>query len=542
VETLLTTTPIPTAINVPTGPESRSLILYDSNPALPYNKLGLAYAIMLRNLLGHFGTQVDFLPVENYTAGTIAPYQFIFYLGTLYDNSGVPPAFLTDVSQTSQTVVWFKYNLWKLTGDAALNFVANSGVNFSQLRSLDGTPSAATPNPGFFDTVLFKGKDFVKFYNFDATTGTVHADPDVGVTQIVDTTKAQALVMIKNSHTAEQVPYIVRSGNFWYVADVPFSFIGPRDRYLVMCDILHDILNSQIQEIHRALVRLEDVGALVDPAGMKTLTDYMYTNQIPFSIAVIPFYRDPLGKYNGGVPQQIRFRNATNLLSSLRYAMPRGGKIVMHGYTHQYASTLNPHTGVSGDDFEFWDIVRNAPVAADTSVAWADGRLRAGLAELATRNIVPFAFELPHYQGSPNTYAATILHFRNTYQRVVYYTSAGNQMNLNPADPNRDFAVGQFFPYIIESDYYGQRVLPENLGNIEYDISDIDPTSTVVYTWQDIAINAQYARTIRDGFASFFFHPFWVEQELNLPAFQDFQSLIQAITSLGFQWVDPSQL
>jgi len=115
-------------------------------------------------------------------------------------------------------------------------------------------------------------------------------------------------------------------------------------------------------------------------------------------------------------------------------------------------------------------------------------------------------------------------------------------MNLDPADPNRDFAVGQFFPYIIESDYYGQRVLPENLGNIEYDISYIDPTSNVVYTWQDLLLNAQYARIIRDGFASFFFHPFWLEQALHLPGFQDFQNVIQGITGLGFQWVDPSQL
>ena len=529
-----------TTPNVATAIPARSLILYDSSPALPYNKLGHAYAIMLRNLLGHFATQVDIRPIEGYRAGDMTPYQCIFYLGALYDNA-IPRAFLTDVTQTSQTVVWFKYNLWQLAWDSTFNFVSQRGFSFSGLRGLDGTPSASTPNPGFFDTVLYKGQSLAKFYHFDATTGSIQADPDVGVTQIVDATKTHALVSIQNSQsqsqTKEQVPYIVRSGNFWYVADLPFSYIGPRDRYLVICDMLHDILQSQVQEVHRALVRLEDVSAIVVPSTMQTLTDYLFAHKIPFAIAVIPFYRD-----NGGVPEEIHFKDATGLVNVLRYAMARGGKVVMHGYTHQYDATPNRYTAVSADDYEFWNIVQNTPVAEDTSITWASGRLKAGLAELATKKIVPFAWEMPHYQGSPNAYAATVQQFRTTYQRAVYYTSDSNRMNLDPADPNRDFAVGQFFPYIIESDYYGQRVLPENLGNIEYDISYIDPTSTVVYTWQDLLLNAQYARIIRDGFASFFFHPFWLEQALHLPGFQDFQNVIQGITGLGFQWVDPSQL
>jgi len=261
--------------NVARAVPAHSLILYDSDPALPYNKLGHAYAIMLRNLLGHFATQVDIRPVESYRAGDIALYQCIFYLGALYDNA-IPQAFLTDVTQTSKTVVWFKYNLWQLAWDPTFNFVSQRGFAFSQLRGLNGTPSDSTPNPGFFDTVLYKGQSLVKFYNFDATTKVINADPDVGVTQIVDTTKAYAVVPIRDSQTGEQVPYIVRSGNFWYFADLPFSYIGPRDRYLVMCDILHDILESQVPEVHRALVRLEDVSATVDPSTMRTLSDYLF--------------------------------------------------------------------------------------------------------------------------------------------------------------------------------------------------------------------------------------------------------------------------
>ncbi|MGV7959497.1 hypothetical protein PJP14_29795, partial [Mycobacterium kansasii] len=82
--------------------------------------------------------------------------------------------------------------------------------------------------------------------------GAVNADPDVGLTAITDTTKAQNLVSMSNPKTGEQAPYVVRSGNFWYVADLPFSYIGPRDRYLVLADMLHDMLGVNHAESHKA--------------------------------------------------------------------------------------------------------------------------------------------------------------------------------------------------------------------------------------------------------------------------------------------------
>src|SRR5690606_23511667 len=159
------------------------------------------------------------------------------------------------------------------------------------------------------------------------------------------------------------------------------SYIGPRDRYLVLCDLLHDILNVPAATQHRAMVRLEDVGALVLPSTMRRLSDFLFNRAIPFSIAVIPFYRDPLGEYNGGTPMEVHLANATRLKNALNYAVARGGKIVMHGYTHQYASKRNLYTAVSGDDFEFWDAADNRPVLED-SEEWAAARLDAGLQEL----------------------------------------------------------------------------------------------------------------------------------------------------------------
>jgi uncharacterized protein YdaL len=524
------------AVAAPAGAVN-ALILYDAPPSNNYTNLGLAYAIMLRNLLGHFSATVDLVPIQNYTAGKLANYKATFYLGSYYDNS-VPAAFLSDVSQTTNTVVWFKYNIWQLAWNPNYNFNTHFGFAFNGLAGMDAQPTAQNPNPGFYDTVSYKSMSMVKYYAFDATTNTISADPDLGLTSVIDSTKAQSLVTISDSHNSAQTPYVMRSGNFWYVADMPFSYIGPRDRYLAICDLLHDMLGVNHAASKRALVRLEDVNATSETTTMKSLTDYLKSKSIPFSIATIPFYRDPLGRYNGGVSEEIHMANATDLKTSLNYALARGGKILMHGYTHQYDSTPNLYTAVSADDFEFWNAVNNTPVVED-STAWAKGRLTSGIAELKGSGYTPFAWEAPHYQSSPLSIKAVPSLFAKTYQRVVYYTS--DTPNLSPG-PTADFSTGQFYPYIINTDYYGQKVLPENLGNVEYNICSIDPFSCTTYTWQDIYTNAQYATVVRDGFASFFFHPFWLESDIGTPGLADFQSLIQGISGLGYTWADASTI
>ena len=516
--------------------QPKTLVLYDAPPGTEFEKLGMSYAIMLRNLLGHFDAQVDLVPVQKYTAGKLAGYDATFYLGAYYNN--LPPAaFLADAAATQKPLVWFKYNLWHMAWDPAYNFTATHGMSLTGLRGMNAVPSAANPAPGFFDTVNYKGRAFTKYYAFDSARGQINADPDIGVIAIADPARASAVVTVTNTVTGEKAPYITRAGNFWYVADLPFSYIGPRDRYLVFTDLLHDILGIQHAESHQALVRLEDVGAMVSVQAMKTLTDYLYGKKIPFSIATIPQYVDPLGAYNGGIAQTVPLSQAANLKRALNYAVPRGAEIVMHGYTHQYGKIKNPHTGVSGDDYEFWNIVTNTPVTEDSQM-WAAGRLASGLMALHSNGYTPVAWEAPHYQGSAASSKVAAMAFKTTYQRVVYYTA--DTPNFS-APVSKDFAVGQIYPYVIKQDYYGQRIIPENLGNIEYDIHTIDPSSNYNYTAQDITTNAQYALTVRDGYASFFFHPFWLEPSLGLPGFADFQKVIDGITNLGFTWIAPSK-
>ncbi|NPT39792.1 DUF2334 domain-containing protein [Paraburkholderia sp. 1N] len=511
-----------------------TLILYDNPANDPYSKLGLMYAIMLRNLLGHFNATVKIVPVQNYTSGMIASNTATFYIGDYYNNP-LPAAFMNDVMTATKTVVWFKYNLWQIAWNTSYTFNQTFGFSFLGLAGLNATPSSSNPNPGFYDTITYKNMPMVKYYSYDASTGAVNADPDVGLTQVLDSTKAQSLVTVTDSQTKATAPYVMRSGNFWYFADLPFSYIGPTDRYLVICDMLHDILQTNAATNHRALVRFEDLDAFTTTSSMKTLTNYLYSKKIPFTMATIPVYTDPNGYYNGGVPETIHLAQATGLKSALNYAITHGGSIVMHGYTHQYDSTPNLQNAVSGNDYEFWYAVQDRPVDED-SEPWAAGRMIEGLAEFTLNGYKVAGWAAPQYQMSPNAAAAAALEFPTSFQRAVYYTATDPQ--LGTGAPNQDFSAGQFFPYIINSDYYGERIIPENLGCIQYNICTIDPFSCVTYPWQQLVTNAQYGLVVRDGFASFFFHPYWLESGLNVPAYSDFQSLITGITNLGYTWVD----
>lgn len=526
-------------------PAPRALILYDAPPGL-YHKFGFATSILLRNLLGHFDTShIAMQPVEKYAAGTIGNYDVVFYLGTTYDNA-VPPAFLSDIDSNlkataPKTVVWFKYNLWKLAWDPAYTFTQTAGITFAGLQGFNSPPSPTNPNPGFYDTVSYKGESMVKYYSYNSTTGAIAADPDIGVTSVA--TPAQSLVTITNSRNsaAPALPYVVKSNKFWYFADSPLSYIGPRDRYLAFADLLHDILGQNHGTRHVALARLEDVSADVTSSSMTSLTDYLYQRRIPFAIATIPRYKDPTGAYNGGVPEDIPMSLATNLKNSLNYASARGGQIVQHGWTHQSDNLVNNINGVSGEDYEFWNMVDNTPMAGENgSQSWSTGRMLAGLQELNGEGYTPFAWEAPHYQSSPLSIKANVAisaYNKKAYGRVVYYTA--DNPDLKGTSGIYDYSPGQFYPYVIKKDYYGQYVIPENLGNVEHKAVC---SYCFDYLASDLVLNARYALVVRDGYASFFFHPYLLNPEtsaLGINGMTDFHDIVTGISGLGYTWGSP---
>lgn len=476
------------------------LIVYDSVGQWGWS--GYLNALFLTNLLGHFDAISSFLPVENYTAGMMTGYDTTFYLGTHFNNP-LPEAFIKDVLITSQTVVWFRYNLWRLM-EANPNFASQYGFVF------EGLDASGYDQIIYKNTVLSKDK----------------RDPELGRVLITDSWLASELATALQTATGRSIPYIVHGANLWYIADIPFTYTSENDRYLAFSDVLYEMLRVMGPETRRALIRLEDISAVYDPAVLMEVADYLFSEHVPFAISVIPYYTDPLGYYAKGVPQFIKMTDKPRFIEALRYMQSKGGTLILHGYTHQYSNMRNEHTGVSADDYEFFRVSHEAaspetktiePLSED-SEEWVASRVKAALSLLNEAELSAGIWETPHYTASSldNYYFAKT--FRAVSGRVLYFDKTDKRHHSE-----------QFFPYVIHKDSYGQKVIPENLGYI----APVSWFNFFPRTVEDLLVSAKKNLVIRDAWASFYYHPYLGLSYL--------KTLIPGIRALGYEFVPVSE-
>ncbi len=484
------------------------LILYDSRGE--WGWIGAIHARLLANLLGHFPVTYKASPIERYHKGSIGRYDATFYIGSTYDNP-LPSAFVRDVMRSTTPVCWFKYNIWQPAWTQS-DFPTKFGFTFNWL---DWTG---------YDTIHYLGETFTKY----------QADPELGLVWILypDLCSEIASACVETGPDQQEcIPYIVKGGNLWYVADLPFSYVSEEDRYLVFCDVLHDILGIDHAESRRAVVRIEDVDPNAAPEDLRAIADYLHAQQVPFAVSLVPAYNDPFGFYNQGVPEYNRLSWEPELVAALHYMVARGGQIVLHGATHQYDAVPNPYTGVTGDDFEFYrveldeegNVLYAGPVSND-SKRWVSTRVGAALDELHLCGLQEVGWETPHYAASALDYKLFAARFPLTIQRVLYFDLAIPPRGFKGhGEPT--FFGSQFFPYVIGSDIYGQKVIPENLGNVEPEPWQGYPPRLP----EDIIRAAQKNLAIRDGWASCYFHHFYDLSYL--------QETVDGIKALGYTFV-----
>ena len=415
----------------------------------------------------------------------------------LYDSTG-PYAWLGEVYGIQIANLSSHFGAW--TAHPVTGYTAGEQFDFSSVAQVN-----------------YKGAALTR----DATNGAGIMDDVVS-----DPTKATVLATAQRADSTT-FPWAVRSGTFTYVGEIPFAYVTHDDRYLAFADLLFDALAPGTAVRHRALVRIEDVGPDADPTGLKAVTDYLYSKHVPFTVAVYPRYRDPKGYYSGGVPQDYTLAGRPAVVSALKYMQSHGGTLLMHGYTHQYSNVPNPYDAVSADDFEFYrahidaanNVVYDTPVAED-STTWATGRLdSATLALMAAGFAKPTMFEFPHYAGSVVDYRAVASRFTTRYDRGLYFPG-----QFSGAAPDYTRIVGQFFPYTVR-DVYGTAVVPENLGNVEPEWFNNHPPRLPA----DILASAQRNLVLRDGTASFFYHPYLGTSYL--------KTIVTGIQGMGYTFV-----
>lgn len=503
----------------PAAPTS-ALVLYDGGGQ--WNDLGELYAAATANLCGHFGA-VTIEPVAAYAAGQIAAATATIYIGSQYSTSpaDLPAAFFADVVASVHPVLWLGDNIWDLAQ-------AVGPQDFVLQYGWDPIHSYFAPAGGVTQ-VLYQGQTL---------TRSVPPQDDLGVIvpALVDGYSGALSVVATAVNTGSSpqttFPWAIRSSNLTYIGEVPFTYLNETDRLIALEDILFDQLAPLTPARHRALVRLEDLDAADDMEQIRATADYLYGAGVPFGFNVIPQYEDPLGAHNNGVPRSVSLPGAPALVSTIAYLRSHGGTLIEEGYTHQYDSRLNPYSGASGDDAEFFlahldpnaNVVWDGPVP-ETSASWALARVDAGVAAFRSVGLpAPALWVTPHYFATDVDYAAVAARIGARYERSIYY--AGTVAGTSP-----DYTqyIGQFFPYIV-NDVYGTKVIPENLGDYQPLAENGHPARLAA----DIVAAAKDNLAVRDGFASFFYDP--------AKGIDALQTTVTGIKGLGYTFVDPGSL
>lgn len=531
----------------------------------PDYKLGEIYVMFLRNLLGHFPNYQQIVaPIETYKAGEINECKATIYIGSYFENL-IPQAFYDDYATTNRNVAWLGYSIWKL-GEERLK--KTLGAKYLYLTTLDQKNRDAKNRPTFFKNITYKGETFPKYGDFKREDPAIFLAPfEMVALEIVDPSRVEVLARAVHNGTNESLPYILRSQNHFYVADVPFSFMHEADRYLVFADLLFDILGEKPHYPSKrpAVFRLEDVHARVPQYQIYDIAKTLFEYRIPLHVSLIPIFYDPLGRVDRRPEDKfILLHQDEYFLQMLGDLKKMNARFIWHGVTHQFGESPNPHDAASGNDFEFWDAIHNKPIPGD-SLSFVLERLNDGWYTLDKAGIQPKIWEVPHYQASAFDYSVFARVFSWNIGRVIYSLceSRGTPPNDDPSlwyessglggSKNRYAALkemqvdtlsgfaGQMFPYEIYGDVYGQRVLPEDLGNPQpFENEHVVSPRTI----DEILEAARRDMKLRDVWGSLFFHPQLVDmpERDGVGRFpgdtEELKRLITEMQKMGYEFID----
>ena len=171
-------------------------------------------ARQIQNLLGHFGLSGVIIPLANFRPGQLATYQAAFFVGTAV-GTNFPTRFLEEVRNSQKPFAWVGRHLDRLLDTPQVQ----QRFGFSYVDYFDDME---------FREVHYKGVVLPK------------EDPDLNIVKVEQPAAVRVHATARNQEGISY-PYAVQHERFWYFADIPFSYAEEGGRYLVFCDLLHDV-------------------------------------------------------------------------------------------------------------------------------------------------------------------------------------------------------------------------------------------------------------------------------------------------------------
>ncbi len=558
-------------------------VFYDKTPPTGFESAGRIYAVNVLNLLGHFSEfQRHLSAVEDYKAGDIDKCAVNILVDTNYF-SVIPQTFLNEFKNTKTQVAWLGENSFKL-GSTYLKSTFGVQYNAAEPYTKLDWVNLIDKKPTYYKNVYYKGAKFYKYGDFGKQAPQLDtfyapfeiAKFDYAPGDVSGTTNHRVLAEIEHNFTNARLPWAIQTENRFLFTEVPLSFMHEADRYFVFTDLLFDILKASPRHDGRfAVVRLEDIHAEVSIAALEKARQMSLALNVKPHLSIIPIYVNPVNpnELYKGLPARAMTANSA-FMNEMSLYKAAGAEVIWHGITHQLGEKVNPWGSDTGTDYEFWDfsndVETNKPFplvgrqvpgeTAQTIIA----RFKQGADILQAANLVPQVWLTPHYHGSSLSNYVFGQLFNWSIGRVVYYENSMKGLDLNTnseetkfpnvsaqawqrrSDSLKNIQVtqstrqnGQLYPYEIYGDIYGQRVFPENLGNVNIALSaQVLNVRTVDQMLEDARRNL----VLRDVWASAFYHPFLLEppywnSAVNTLTNNDLYKLMSGLKALGYNFI-----
>ncbi len=385
-------------------------------------------------MMGHFDVNVDEIDQLDYRPGQMATYDYIVVIGMQGEFSNT--AFLQDISDAQQPILWVGKGIEKILDlterydfEYAGPYYDFTNVTYKNISYPIGVKREFS--------AMHLLSDRVKVYSW-LHTGTA------------------------------KLPFILNDKNLWYVTRIDLN----EPLIMIFADVLFEILPPYVEPYQKVYLRIEDVHPFRDPDKLKEIADYLYSENIPFIVGLIPAHKQPDTTYITEMDEVPGF------VEAIQYMQAKGGSIILHGYTHTvYGSDI------TGEGFEYWNGIEDKPLDLNID-EWIRYTIGRGVRLCVENDIYPLGFEAPHYAMSQDAYRSLKKYF-STYSGQIQSSDWGFSTSIIPYE-------------VRDSDLF-IKFLPESLGYVQaYDEGAIDK----------IKENYSHIKIVRSYLAGVFYHPY----------------------------------